>query len=141
MRKMNGRKQKKNKMAKPKKAKKPEIKKNEIYKIVISCVLVLLFVLILGLVFKELSQKESKNAKNSSAEDISFYDADVCRCLERERLRCNEGFELDAENRLCRNVNGKEVTNVILACSKYECSGNIYEFNFENGKWETKTGE
>ena len=125
-------------MAKPKKAKKPEIKKNEIYKIVISCVLVLLFVLILGLVFKELSQKESKNAKNSPNEDTSFYDADVCRCLERERLRCNDGFELDAEKRLCRN--GTDITNVILSCSKYECSGTIYQFNFENKTWESQNG-
>src|SRR3989344_4154860 len=108
-------------MTKPKKSKKPEKSKPEkrkIYKFIVSCALILLLVLISGLVFKELSLKENKTNTGKSIEDTSFYDANRCRCLERERLRCSEGFELDVEYRVCRN--GTDITNVILACSKYE---------------------
>jgi len=119
--------------------KKPEIKrKNEIYKIIVSCVLILLFVLLLCLVLKEFFAKENGNNGGLSDENFSFYDSETCRCIERDRLRCNEGFELDSKNKLCRSADGKEVTNVILACSKYECSGFVYEFNFENQAWEMK---
>jgi len=125
-------------MAKTKKSKKPEnskIEKKKVYKIIVSCVIILLLALLSGLVFKKFTVKENRGV-DASNESLSFYDSDKCRCIERERLRCNEGFELDLENRLCRNVNGKEVTNVILGCSKYECSGTVYRFNFENETWE-----
>ena len=92
-------------------------------------------VFISGLAFKKLSIRENKNITNSE-ENFSFYEDEVCRCIERKRLRCLEGFELDSENRLCRK--GNDFTNVILGCSKYECSGTIYEFNFENKIWEMK---
>ena len=124
-------------MAKEKKLKKPGIKsKKGIYIIIISCVLVLLLLLISGLIYKKLSTKEDKNTGNTSDENFSFYDEDKCRCIERERLKCLEGFELDLENRLCRK--GNEITNVILGCSEYECSGVVYEFNSENKIWERK---
>ncbi len=72
--------------------------------------------------------------QESSAED--FSSRDDCRCFERERLKCSGKFEFDEERRLC--VNGKDVTNVLLSCSKYECSGQIHSFNFDTKKWETK---
>ena len=123
-------------MAKLKKTKNKE--KNEIYKIIISCALILILIFFLGLFYKQSYEKENRQDGKQSDENFSFYDSDRCRCIERERLRCNDGFELDAENRLCRS--GKEVTNVILACSKYECSGVIYAFNFENKTWAAQPG-
>lgn len=124
-------------MVKKAKQKTHKIKgKKEIYRIIIYCALILLFVLISGLTFKKLSVNQNDNNESNSNENLSFYDEETCRCVERERLRCNEGFELDLENRICKN--GNDITNVILGCSKYECSGTIYEFNFENETWVIK---
>ncbi|MBR9701733.1 hypothetical protein GOV13_02315 [Candidatus Pacearchaeota archaeon] len=60
-------------------------------------------------------------------EDIPSKDwlVDNCDCIERNNFRCLNGFELDAENRLCRGDGS--VTNVILGCSKYNCTGEVYE--------------
>ena len=68
--------------------------------------------------------------------DEDFFSGDNCRCFERERLKCSGEFELVEGSRLCKK--GNEVTNVLLGCSKYECSGQVYSFNFDTKKWETK---
>ena len=123
-------------MTKLKKTKNKE--KNEIYKVIISCALVLIVIFFLGLYYKGFYLEENNKNAKQPAENLSFYDDEKCRCVERERLKCNDGFELDLENRFCRS--GKDITNVILSCSKYECSGVVYEFNFKNENWEMKSG-
>ena len=80
------------------------------------------------------SIKQNRDAKSQNG-NFSFYDEEKCRCVERERLTCPKNFELDSEKRAC--INGTDITNVILTCSKYECSGILYQFNFENKTWET----
>lgn len=57
-----------------------------------------------------------------------------CECLERERILCPEGFEL--KNNLCKNETRKVLTNKLKACSRYNCSSEIKQFNFEIRKWE-----
>jgi len=74
------------------------------------------------------------NKNKQVPDDFDFYFEDVCRCLERDRLKCSNGFELDEERRAC--IKEGEYTNVLLGCSKYECSGDLYDFNFEKDKWE-----
>ncbi|MBI2043725.1 hypothetical protein HYT25_05030 [Candidatus Pacearchaeota archaeon] len=60
-----------------------------------------------------------------------------CNCLEKERIKCVDGFELVGN--LCRNEAEKTFTNVLKACSKYSCEdeGTTYIFNKENQKWES----
>lgn len=45
-----------------------------------------------------------------------------CECIEKERIKCFEEYELDG--RVCRN--GKTITSILRACSKYNCSGEIH---------------
>ncbi len=70
---------------------------------------------------------------------------DNCECVEREKLKCPGEFKLDVEKRMCRKATvvcpekgeivlydkdcKEEVawTNVLLGCSKYNCTGEIYE--------------
>jgi len=47
---------------------------------------------------------------------------DNCDCIERNNLKCKEGYEL--KERIC--VKDNLVTNVLLGCSKYDCDGTIY---------------
>ena len=68
-----------------------------------------------------------------------YYDEwlpENCSCLEKERIKCSNGFEL-IEN-VCKNEKAGTFTNVLKACSKYSCEaeGTNYTFNQENKKWE-----
>ena len=49
-----------------------------------------------------------------------------CECIERENLRCNSGFKLNKEDRICVRENDGSITNVVLGCSKYECGDEIW---------------
>lgn len=60
--------------------------------------------------------------------------AENCECLKRERILCPKGFEL--RNNLCKNETRKVFTNVLKACSNYNCSGEVHVFNFETEKWQ-----
>lgn len=62
---------------------------------------------------------------------------DNCDCIERERWKCSGGFELIG--RACKRDN--EWTNVLLGCSRYNCSGEIHKFNFDTEKWEIEINE
>ena len=57
-----------------------------------------------------------------------------CNCLERTKFGCVEGYVL--LNRSCVNEQTKSFTNVLLGCSKYDCSGEIELWNNETNKWE-----
>ena len=57
-----------------------------------------------------------------------------CKCLEKNATRCSDGFELVGN--LCKNEAKKTFTNVLKACSKYDCSGIVYNLNNETGIWE-----
>ena len=57
-----------------------------------------------------------------------------CNCLNRERIMCPSGFEL--KNQSCVNEATKLYTNKLLACSEFNCSGEIKLWNNETGKWE-----
>ncbi len=68
-----------------------------------------------------------------------FESLDNCRCVEKERHVClPEGFEYNSTRKLCINSEKKLVTTSVLKCSEYECSGEIFSYNFESEKWEKK---
>jgi len=46
-----------------------------------------------------------------------------CDCIERNNLRCPEGYYVDGN--LCRSENNT-VTYPILGCSAYDCDGEIW---------------
>lgn len=74
------------------------------------------------------------NNASKSSEYPSAYSEDTCACIARERLKCpDDSWKLNVTQRFCQR--GKEITNIILGCSKYECSGIFYSFNIESGKW------
>ena len=72
--------------------------------------------------------EEQKVLENKLQED--------CSCRERERWKCQSGFELNTERKLC--IKNSTITNIILGCSEYACSGNDYLFNLTTQKWEVK---
>jgi len=109
-------------------------KNNKNLKIDLGIVLALLLASLLFLVYFGFFSTTGNVVYEKSFYD-TFYDEDICRCLERERQVCSlDGFELEPENRLCRK--GNLVTNPLLKCSAYECSGVEYRFNFELNNWE-----
>ena len=62
-----------------------------------------------------------------------------CKCIEHNLTKCSEGFKLIGN--LCKNSELKTFTNVLKACSKYDCAGIIYNFNNETEKWEIEGNE
>ena len=122
-------------MAKTKKTKLKKVKEQNIqFKLVIFGILAL----ILGMGLSTLNVKKTEKSEVLE-ENLSFYNEETCRCLERERFRCaDDSWQLDEVRRLC--VKGNDITNIILVCSKYECSGEIYEFDADKGDWEKSSG-
>ena len=59
-----------------------------------------------------------------------------CKCLEKNLTKCSDDFELISG--FCKNEKLGTFTNVLKACSKYDCEaeGTNYIFNQENKKWE-----
>ena len=62
-----------------------------------------------------------------------------CKCLEKNSTKCSEGFELVGN--LCKNDARKIFTNVLKACSKYDCSGVVYNLKNETEMWKINEGE
>jgi len=107
---------------------------------VILSVIILIFFMINVLLTSKVIYEEKEKILEAIEDKRLFYEdlfsEDNCRCFERERLKCSGEFELVEEKRLCKK--GNEITNVLLGCSKYECSGQVYIFNFYDKEWETK---
>ena len=98
--------------------------------------IIILVLLIIGILnFR--TQLNNNQPKGLALED--FYSDEQCRCLEKSRPVCNlKGFEYNESRKFCVNSAEKTVTYPTLTCSKYDCSGIIYEFNFDNKFWEEK---
>ena len=98
-------------------------------------VIVILAVIILGLLLIGILKLTAKKQPVGLALD-DFYSDDICRCLEHELNECSSRYELSGD--VCINKTSGTYTNVIKGCSKYECSGIIYEYNFDIKLWEGK---
>ncbi len=59
---------------------------------------------------------------------------DNCTCIEKERILCKEGFVFNGKN--CENENLNVFTQVLRACSMYNCTEEIHVFNNQTNKWE-----
>ena len=98
---------------------------------IIKLILMLVFLVVVIIVAINLEKELTANAiKEQEVQEEWFVDN--CECIERERLKCREGFEL--VGRICKSEGAW--TNVLLGCSKYNCSEEIHEFNLEKEKWE-----
>ncbi|PIO08466.1 hypothetical protein COU59_01625 [Candidatus Pacearchaeota archaeon CG10_big_fil_rev_8_21_14_0_10_34_12] len=78
-------------------------------------------------------------SKAKMEEQQKYYESwlpDNCNCLERERKTCSfEGYEV--EGNYC--VKGGNFTYVAKACSVYNCSEGIYDFNLDKQIWEVQS--
>jgi hypothetical protein len=98
-------------------------------------VMIILILIAGGLILASLISKYNNQQKWIAFND--FYSEDDCNCLERRLPGCSlKGFEYNETRKLCVNSGEKTVTYSILNCSKYKCSGKIYEFNFQAKNWE-----
>ena len=83
-------------------------------------VIVLFVVLVTLLVVISLILKQIKKAENERREWLK----ENCKCIEYKGKRtCFEGYEL--RGNFC--VNGKEFTNSLISCSKYQCENFVEE--------------
>jgi hypothetical protein len=70
------------------------------------------------------------------AEAYEEWLAENCDCVLKERVKCPEGFQLREQT--CFNEKENSVTSRLLACSEYNCLGEIKLWNNETSKWEDK---
>ncbi len=56
-----------------------------------------------------------------------------CKCLEKERITCMEGFVLNKT--VCRNDALKIYSNVLKACSKFNCKDSNYTLDIKTQMW------
>lgn len=101
------------------------MEKKKINSLILKIVLtvVLLGIVVGGiLLFKKLN---TTSVKDGSPEYEKLVNE--CKCIERNNLKCPEGFVLVENSRVCRDEAHNLVTNVLLGCSKYDCNGKIYE--------------
>ena len=93
--------------------------------------------IILLLAFASLVVYREANAviqSKKTISDESFFSDNKCTCLERNRNKCSDGYEL--KQNLCVNQTLKTYTNVLKGCTKYECNTTFYTFNSKNNGWE-----
>ncbi len=85
-----------------------------------------------------------KNITGNVVEDESkkeIWLENNCECVERENVKCSEGYELIDGKRLCGKVTEKcskgelnklicepfvQYSPVLLSCSEYDCDGKIW---------------
>ena len=108
----------------------------EMKKIIRNVILILAVSAIVLVIVTNVEKVSVANVIKEQREQVAYQDqlVDNCDCIERERLKCFEGFELNIEKRRCEK--DKIFTNVLLGCSKYNCSEGIHEFNFDTEKWQ-----
>ncbi len=97
-------------------------------KMLVIILAVLLAVLILGFFITKTITTNAVKENNAKFDWLK----DNCNCIERDNLKCPEGFVLEPDAKLCKK--GIDITNVLLGCSKYDCNEEIYLL--VNGKWE-----
>ncbi len=78
------------------------------------------------------------NAAKEQKEKEDYYNrlVDDCKCLEKNRPSCSEGFVLSQDGKICRNEQKKIFTNILLSCSKYDCDGEINVYNNKTKGWD-----
>ena len=88
-------------------------------------VLIVAFVLLLG-VFVISTKKTPSSYSVQEEKKIDWkWVEENCDCIEKNNTYCGfEGFEI-GEDGLCHK--DKDFTNPIRGCSKYNCTGEIYE--------------
>lgn len=105
-------------------------------RIIRNVILILAVLAIVLLIVINIRNVMVANAIKEQREQEVYQDqlVDNCDCIERERWKCSEGFELIG--RACKRDG--DWTNVLLGCSKYNCSDGVHEFNFDTEKWQIK---
>ena|SRR3990167_5933393 len=96
---------------------------------------ILFFVILIAAVFLIKSSAKNNASSNNieSSYTSDFFIDNQCICLERGIKKCSEGFELSGN--LCINKDKTYFTNILLGCSKYDCSGGIYELDNKTKEW------
>ncbi len=100
-------------------------------------IMILIALIILLIVIINVKKTITTNAIKKEQKEQQAYEewlVENCECIERERILCPKGFEL--KDNLCKNETKKIFTNVLAACSKYNCSEEIHIFNSEEEKWQ-----
>ncbi len=93
---------------------------------------IILVLIILSIVLAVFLIKYDLAKKEKEQEKYGEWLVENCNCLEKERILCPEGFELSETGGRCIDEN--RFTNVLRACSKYNCLNEIIEWG--NGKWQ-----
>ncbi|MBI5803437.1 hypothetical protein HY448_02010 [Candidatus Pacearchaeota archaeon] len=121
------------------KQKNKEEAKNKIDLGLILIVVASIAVIIGGFLIYDYTSNVVKNNDDSVEDDFGFYNEDTCRCLEKNRPVCNlDGFEYNKTVNFCVNKEEKTFTYATRTCSKYECSGEVYEFSLESQEWSPR---
>jgi len=83
---------------------------------------VILLIILIGISVYFVREMKTTNAIREAEENEKYEDwlSDNCKCLEKERIKCSEYFELIGG--VCKNEEKGLFTNVLKGCSVYECS-------------------
>jgi hypothetical protein len=97
-------------------------------------------ILVSGLGYYYVDKTLTANAiRNERMQEIRYDDyiewlAENCVCIEKKFYHCAEDFELKGET--CLSSDGKFFSRRLISCSKYDCSGDVRNFNFNETKWD-----
>jgi len=106
------------------------------FKKIIWMIAILAVIVLISYVF--INKIKTANAVKEMKEQKSLEEMfpENCDCLEKERIKCSDGFELIGS--ICKNETLKIFTNVLKGCSEYKCSDGNYLFNSTTQKWGIK---
>ena len=104
---------------------------------IILAIIILLIVIALGFF---IVKKITGNVVKDESKKETWLENN-CECVERENIKCPEGYKLMDEKRLCDKVSEKcskgelnklicepfvQYSPVLLSCSEYDCDGEIW---------------
>lgn len=95
---------------------------------------VLAVILVVAVVFVSVKVFGIAISEGKVVYDDGFFSEDNCRCFEKEKPTCKTGWEFNELRGFC--VNGNLLTNPVITCSAYECSGIVYKYNFDTKEFE-----
>lgn len=88
----------------------------------------------LSLMFIGNEMRAQQAQQKADAQNYSEWLAENCHCTAYNIISCPTGFEL--QNQTCMNTLKTAYTSKLLGCSKYNCSGEIKNWNNQTEKWE-----
>jgi hypothetical protein len=102
--------------------------------------IIIIGILIIGTIFSLILIQNKIKGNVVKENNEQAYSSDWlfenCECLEKQRYRCIDGYEM--KGTICYNSIKRSYSSRLIGCSKYECLDKIVIWNNSSELWEAQ---